>query len=72
MNAAKFPLYRNLDSFEFAESPVDEQQIRQRYSDEVTNEPRNIVFVGGPGTGKTQPGIDLQATSRSSSSIGIG
>ena len=46
MSAAKFPLYRDLDSFEFAESPVNEQQIRQLYSGEFTNEPRNIVFVG--------------------------
>jgi len=48
MSAAKFPLYRDLDSFEFAESPVNEQQIRQLYSGEFTTEARNIVFVGGP------------------------
>jgi len=58
---AKFPLYRDLDSFEFAESPVNEQQIRQLYSGEFTNEPRNIVFVGGPGTGKTHLSIAIAA-----------
>ena len=61
VSAAKFPLYRDLDSFEFAESPVNEQQIRQLYSGEFTNEPRNIVFVGGPGTGKTHLGIAIAA-----------
>ena len=61
MSAAKFPLYRDLDSFEFAESPVNEQQIRQLYSGEFTNEPRNIVFVGGPGTGKTHLSIAIAA-----------
>lgn len=61
MSAAKFPLYRDLDSFEFGESPVNEQQIRQLYSGEFTNEPRNIVFVGGPGTGKTHLSIAIAA-----------
>jgi len=55
MSAAKFPLYRDLNSFEFAESPVNEQQIRKLYSGEFTSEPRNIVLVGG--TGKTHLGI---------------
>lgn len=27
MSAAKFPVYRDLDSFDFAESPVNEQQV---------------------------------------------
>ena len=59
MNAAKFPVYRDLDSFEFGESPVNEQQIRQLYTGEFTAEPRNVVFVGGPGTGKTHLGIAI-------------
>jgi DNA replication protein DnaC len=61
MSAARFPLYRDLDSFEFAESTVNEQQIRQLYSGEFVAEPRNIVFVGGPGTGKTHLGIAIAA-----------
>jgi DNA replication protein DnaC len=61
MSAARFPMYRDLDSFEFAESPVNEQQIRQLYAGDFTSEPRNIVFVGGPGTGKTHLGIAIAA-----------
>lgn len=53
MSAARFPVYRDLDSFEFKESPVNEQQIRSLYAGGFTEEKRNIVFVGGPGTGKT-------------------
>ncbi len=60
-SAAKFPLYRDLASFEFAESPVNEQQIRQLYSGEFTSEPRNVVLVGAPGTGKTHLGIAIAA-----------
>jgi DNA replication protein DnaC len=61
MSAARFPVYRDLDSFEFAESPVNQQQIRQLYAGDFTTEPRNIVFVGGPGTGKTHLGIAIAA-----------
>jgi DNA replication protein DnaC len=53
MAAAKFPMVRDVDSFEFKESPVNEQQIRDLYEGSFTDEHRNIVFVGGPGTGKT-------------------
>jgi DNA replication protein DnaC len=61
MSAAKFPVYRDLDSFAFGESPVNEQQIRHLYSGDFTTEPRNIVLVGGPGTGKTHLGIAIAA-----------
>ena len=61
MSAARFPVYRDLDSFEFGESPVNQQQIRQLYAGDFTTEPRNIVFVGGPGTGKTHLGIAIAA-----------
>jgi DNA replication protein DnaC len=59
MTAARFPAYRDLDSFEFKESPVNEQQIRALYSGEFTAETRNIVFVGGTGTGKTHLAIAI-------------
>ena len=61
MSVAKFPFYRDLDSFEFTESPVNEQLIRQLYSGEFTTQTRNIVFVGGPGTGKTHLAIAIAA-----------
>jgi DNA replication protein DnaC len=46
------------DSFEFKESPVNEQQIRA-HSGEFIAETRNIVFVGGTGTGKTHLAIAI-------------
>jgi DNA replication protein DnaC len=45
LKAARFPIYRDLSSFEFAQSAVDAMQ--------------NLVFVGGPGTGKTHLGTAI-------------
>jgi DNA replication protein DnaC len=50
---ANFPVPRDLDSFDFRESVVNETQIRQLYTGEYLTTARNIVFVGGTGTGKT-------------------
>jgi DNA replication protein DnaC len=50
ISAARFPVFRDLDSFEFKESPVNEQQVRMLYAGGFTEEKRNIVLVGGPGT----------------------
>jgi len=53
LRLANFPVPRDLDSFDFRESVVSETQIRQLYTGEYLNTARNIVFVGGTGTGKT-------------------
>jgi DNA replication protein DnaC len=44
---------RDLEAFDFRESAVNETQIRQLHTGEYLNSARNIVFVGGTGTGKT-------------------
>jgi DNA replication protein DnaC len=53
MKAARFPAYRDLAGFEFSESQVDEALIRALHRCEFTEDAQNVVFVGGPGTGKT-------------------
>ncbi|MBV8181721.1 MAG: IS21-like element helper ATPase IstB [Mycobacterium sp.] len=53
LRLANFPMPRDLDSFDFRESVVSETQIRQLYTGEYLTSARNIVFVGGTGTGKT-------------------
>ena len=63
MNCAKFPVLRDIDQFDFSSSPVDEAKIRQRYLGEFVNEKRNMIFVGGTGSGKTHLAITLAANS---------
>jgi DNA replication protein DnaC len=53
LGAAKFPVSRDLDTFDFAHSTVNEAQIRDLYRGSFLDQARNVVFVGGPGTGKT-------------------
>ena len=53
MTVAKFPAYRDLDSFDFTQSTVNETLVREWYAARYLEGARNLVFVGGPGTGKT-------------------
>ncbi len=53
MKAAKFPAYRDLAGFDFAQSTTDEALVRSLHRCEFLEDAQNIVFVGGPGTGKT-------------------
>jgi len=59
MGIAKFPVPRNLDGFNFTESEVKEEQIRVLYEGHFIEERRNIVFVGGTGTGKSHLAIAI-------------
>ena len=53
MKAARFPAYRDLAGFAFAESQVDEALAKSLHRCEFIEDAQNVVFVGGPGTGKT-------------------
>jgi len=53
MKAARFPAYRDLASFDFAQSTVDETLIRTLHRCQFVEDTQNLVLVGGPGTGKT-------------------
>jgi DNA replication protein DnaC len=53
MSAARFPAYRDLAGFEFTESQADEALVRALHRCEFIEDAQNVVFVGGPGTGKT-------------------
>jgi DNA replication protein DnaC len=53
MHAARFPVHRDLAGFDFDASPVDRKLIEQLADLSFTDNAHNVVFVGGPGTGKT-------------------
>jgi DNA replication protein DnaC len=53
MTQARFPIPKDLDSFEFDKMPGDEAQIRTLHAGEFIEQKRNVVLVGGTGTGKT-------------------
>src|SRR5204863_2266616 len=53
MNAAKFPVHRDLAGFDFEASKVDQALVRQLATLTFTDTAQNAVFIGGPGTGKT-------------------
>ncbi|HET6552207.1 MAG TPA: IS21-like element helper ATPase IstB [Dyella sp.] len=53
LKVARFPIYRDLSNFDFAQSAVDEALVRQLHRGDFMDAMQNLVFVGGPGTGKT-------------------
>ena len=61
MTQAKFPLPKELDQFEFSDTPIDELQIKALHTGEFIGQQRNIVFVGGTGTGKSHLAIAIAA-----------
>ena len=53
MKAARFPVHRDLAGFDFTQSSVDEALIHRLHQAEFLGTAQNVVFIGGPGTGKT-------------------
>ena len=53
MRSAKLPVYRDLSGFEFDQSAVDKELIQSLHQCEFLMDAQNVVFVGGPGTGKS-------------------
>jgi DNA replication protein DnaC len=54
VKAAKFPLLKTIDSFEFtAQSSVNEPLVRELLRCEFIDNNENVLFIGNSGTGKT-------------------
>ena len=53
LKAAKFPHHRDLTGFDWTETPLPQARITQLASGCFMDAAHNLVFVGGPGTGKT-------------------
>jgi DNA replication protein DnaC len=61
MGQARFPVMKGLDTFNFIEAEVDEQQIRSLSQGDFLDNHSNLIFVGGTGTGKTHLAIAIAA-----------
>jgi len=59
MTIAKLPLAKDLDDFAFRGTPINENLVRDLVGGNFVAQQRNVVLVGGTGTGKTHVSIAL-------------
>ena len=53
MGTAHFPVIKELDTFRFEDSPVNQMQVRTLHAGHFISDARNLIFIGGTGSGKT-------------------
>ena len=59
MGIAKLPLAKELADFAFADTPINEQLVRDLAGGNFLSQQRNVVAVGGTGTGKSHIAIGI-------------
>ena len=57
MTIAKLPLAKDIAEFDFSDGPINEALVRDLAAGGFLAQQRNIVFVGGTGTGKSHLAI---------------
>jgi DNA replication protein DnaC len=59
LGQARFPVDKDLDSFEFSASPVQEMQVRSLYQGSFLSTRSNVLLIGGTGTGKSHLAVAI-------------
>jgi len=59
MGVARFPVPKGLDTFNFGVSAANEQLIKDLHQGHFLANARNLIFIGGTGTGKTHLSIAI-------------
>ena len=59
MTVAKLPLAKDIEEFDFTGTPINEGLVRELANGSFVADQRNLVLIGGTGTGKTHLAIAI-------------
>jgi DNA replication protein DnaC len=59
MTVAKLPLAKDIEEFDFTGTPINEGLVRELAKGSFVTDQRNVVLIGGTGTGKTHLAIAI-------------